>query len=559
MSRGTFNGPGGTHNRWQVPNEGGSGLGPHHLLHFKNQLGVLTPADQVTLERNTLHEQGIAVVRLKAREAVPATATSSASRSTSAPAATSRARARTRATPGRTSSTARTAIGPELPALPRRGRRPGRQRLVRAGPRRPHLEEPQQQHAAGLADRPASGGHRDDRLLPPRRHAGAGRARRPAAAERRHVPRRHELRAASTSTSTTFNRLHFYVLAKHRDADGALSYDVGVRRLRRCRPVHARRLARESGDDGTPARLPRDLHVPARQHGPGGDGRVRLGHLPLAASRAAPNWKVTLPNALAAVKAGQTVQVPVHVLRDPARTGRRAHDRDADGEVGGGPDEDGDAHVQRARPRHDARRVRQSPGRCEGGRRPPPWRSRPRARRAVLSSPAAAATTRRRAGPQTCRARARRDDVYATRRRCASRARVLRRAPRRHGDAARPSCGGSARSCSCSRPAGAGAAPTSHREAAARGRRIRRCGRAARDSRRGRRREPALEYADELDLGHPIAAGPERVWLNYAAREPPVVVLDLARREGRARLAGRRLARGAEPPARAACDSDSPR
>ena len=32
MSRGTFNGPGGTHNRWQVPNQGGSALGPHHML-----------------------------------------------------------------------------------------------------------------------------------------------------------------------------------------------------------------------------------------------------------------------------------------------------------------------------------------------------------------------------------------------------------------------------------------------------------------------------------------------------------------------------------------------
>ncbi len=71
MSRGTFNGPGGTHNRWQVPNQGGSGLGPHHLLHFKNQLGVLTAADQVTLERNTLATQGIAVVELKARESAP--------------------------------------------------------------------------------------------------------------------------------------------------------------------------------------------------------------------------------------------------------------------------------------------------------------------------------------------------------------------------------------------------------------------------------------------------------------------------------------------------------
>jgi thiol-disulfide isomerase/thioredoxin len=35
----------------------------------------------------------------------------------------------------------------------------------------------------------------------------------------------------------------------------------------------------------------------------------------------------------------------------------------------------------------------------------------------------------------------------------------------------------------------------------------------------------ALDYADELDLGHPIAVASERVWLDYAAREPPVVVL----------------------------------
>jgi len=36
---------------------------------------------------------------------------------------------------------------------------------------------------------------------------------------------------------------------------------------------------------------------------------------------------------------------------------------------------------------------------------------------------------------------------------------------------------------------------------------------------------PALEYAEELDLGYPVAAAGDRVWLNYAAREPPVVVL----------------------------------
>ena len=37
--------------------------------------------------------------------------------------------------------------------------------------------------------------------------------------------------------------------------------------------------------------------------------------------------------------------------------------------------------------------------------------------------------------------------------------------------------------------------------------------------------EAARDYAEELDLGHPIAVAPERVWLDYAAREPPVVVL----------------------------------
>ena len=35
----------------------------------------------------------------------------------------------------------------------------------------------------------------------------------------------------------------------------------------------------------------------------------------------------------------------------------------------------------------------------------------------------------------------------------------------------------------------------------------------------------AAEYADELDLGHPLAVAAERVWLSYAAREPGLVVL----------------------------------
>lgn len=33
------------------------------------------------------------------------------------------------------------------------------------------------------------------------------------------------------------------------------------------------------------------------------------------------------------------------------------------------------------------------------------------------------------------------------------------------------------------------------------------------------------DYADELDLGHPVAVAGERTWLDYAAREPGLVVL----------------------------------
>jgi thiol-disulfide isomerase/thioredoxin len=37
--------------------------------------------------------------------------------------------------------------------------------------------------------------------------------------------------------------------------------------------------------------------------------------------------------------------------------------------------------------------------------------------------------------------------------------------------------------------------------------------------------EGARDYAAELDLGDPLATAGDKVWLDYAAREPPVVVL----------------------------------
>jgi thiol-disulfide isomerase/thioredoxin len=37
--------------------------------------------------------------------------------------------------------------------------------------------------------------------------------------------------------------------------------------------------------------------------------------------------------------------------------------------------------------------------------------------------------------------------------------------------------------------------------------------------------EGAREYAQELELDHPVAVGNEDIWLDYAAREPPLAVL----------------------------------
>ena len=136
MSRGTFNGPGGTHNRWQVPNQGGSALGPHHMLAFKNRLGVLLPEEQLTLERNTLATQGVAVATIQARESVPA-ADKLAGHHRQLRHRRRRGRELREPGPGPV-----LLPGHGLPQLPRRGRRPGRQRLVRPRPRRSALEEP---------------------------------------------------------------------------------------------------------------------------------------------------------------------------------------------------------------------------------------------------------------------------------------------------------------------------------------------------------------------------------------------------------------------------------
>ena len=63
MSRGSFNGPGGNHNRWQVPPTLGASMGSHHMLRNKLGMGFLKPTEVMFLDRNALAQTGPAVRR----------------------------------------------------------------------------------------------------------------------------------------------------------------------------------------------------------------------------------------------------------------------------------------------------------------------------------------------------------------------------------------------------------------------------------------------------------------------------------------------------------------
>src|SRR3954470_16633815 len=68
MSRGSFNGPGGNHNRWQIPATLGASMGSHHMLRDKLRMGFLKPTEVMFLDRNLLARSGPAFADVWARE-----------------------------------------------------------------------------------------------------------------------------------------------------------------------------------------------------------------------------------------------------------------------------------------------------------------------------------------------------------------------------------------------------------------------------------------------------------------------------------------------------------
>jgi M6 family metalloprotease-like protein len=71
MSRGTFNGPGGPWERWQIPPTEGGTMGSHHMLRNKIRMGFIPAVEARTLSRAELDAAGVVKVDILQRESPP--------------------------------------------------------------------------------------------------------------------------------------------------------------------------------------------------------------------------------------------------------------------------------------------------------------------------------------------------------------------------------------------------------------------------------------------------------------------------------------------------------
>src|SRR5215472_7135423 len=67
MDRGSFNGPGGPHNRWEVPAQDGASMGAEQTLRNKIGMGFVPYASVLRLNRDGLAQSGLAVADVIAR------------------------------------------------------------------------------------------------------------------------------------------------------------------------------------------------------------------------------------------------------------------------------------------------------------------------------------------------------------------------------------------------------------------------------------------------------------------------------------------------------------
>ena len=201
MSRGSFNGPGGQHTRWQIPPTQGGALGAQHNLRNKRFLNFIGDGDILRLNRDGLAQTGMAVAEIKAREVAPGGDLAGVRVLLNGAGDTN---------PPCRWQTDPTCEGPvvhgghrhhgrrALQRLHGRGRPADRLGLLRPRPRRPGRQDEDRQldlrlvQLLRLVHRLQPAGHQPGRLRQGRRHAGEGDDRRRAPDQRRLVQRRHE-------------------------------------------------------------------------------------------------------------------------------------------------------------------------------------------------------------------------------------------------------------------------------------------------------------------------------------------------------------------------------
>ncbi len=121
----------------------------------------------------------------------------------------------------------------------------------------------------------------------------------------------------------TPNRLHFYIVDAHHDANGILSYTVGVRSLDGRGATATRRRA--GGRFGAC----RSLCIHAEEHGRSGIGRLRicqLRYLSLVGQRRGTGLVGGVANALAAVKSGGSQEIAVPLVRAGSAVAKASDD-----------------------------------------------------------------------------------------------------------------------------------------------------------------------------------------------------------------------------------------
>jgi M6 family metalloprotease-like protein len=326
MSRGSFNGPGGVHARWQVPNAGGSSLGPHHMVRFKQMLGIYGPDDQVLLQRDDLLANGPAVATVKARAYVP-----------------DGDQVALQVTFGAGGDLAGSCAnqgftGPNGPYPQGSGWCPGTNfnhytmevvdrvgndsfvpghgvliaKTKNTGSPRVWVVDANPQDI-NLVDfyRPVSGEPVMMPIYDPRQlnnatfHAGTD-----SGSDYEYVDE--------------FNRLHLYVIDTRRDDAGQLYYDLGVRHLDGAGDFDRGVALGNPSTTGQEQGWLATCSFPLTNTGDAGDGLFDSDIYRLSATSSSPQWDVRLPNALAAAEAGETVEVPVHVLRRPPTQGEQS-------------------------------------------------------------------------------------------------------------------------------------------------------------------------------------------------------------------------------------------